>query len=758
MQWTSSTQVTCGLSGGELFAVEDFTIGLADFNHDGIPEVYIGNEIYNATTGQFLVSGGTNSIGSWNHGSFASEYHVNAVSVAVDVLPNYACGDCSGLELVAGNQVYAVNLGTGSMTVARQAPNSFPDGNTSIADYDLDGDLDAVITTNNTTEAFLYIWDLQTNTQIGGTHTVANISTLFYHPIGLSTIADLDGDGRPEIGVCANNIMQIIDDHTVDISGTGGNLWTLPTIDNSGQTGITVFDFNGDGASEVIYRDESRLRILSGSTGGNIGVITCGSGTGGEYALIADIDNDDETEIICNCSDSPGSSSAFAQPKAFKSDRFPWVSTRKVWNQYAYFNVNINDDLTIPREQQLHHLLTSPPYTNPGIFNTFLQQSSLLDKDGNNLYPASDLYIATIVDATECLSDRRVDLAITVSNGGVSKVPENSSLTIYTSDPESTNAAILEIITIPNSIDTNAFVVINHTLDVSSLSFPSTLYLVVNDDGSGARPFSLATDFPVTNIGECNFENNKEVITLSTGCINEICDNDIDDDDDGFVDELCGDCDDCNSIHLYNGDIEEVSTSSSYALVPELKGWQKTPTDRFEIWGTGFRPSGWTTSFSAYTGKYAMELNANVPSTAYQLIDACPGRQYAVVFAHMARSSLTERVFFVVYDDDSNPTPNLGTEIFRGTSTMQTSIQTWQVNRFDFTLPLTYTGGPLRIEFQSYGGASPSYGNIVDALNVTLSCNLKEICNNGIDDDFDGFTDGEDDECCGAMAPVLSKE
>jgi len=32
-----------------------------------------------------------------------------------------------------------------------------------------------------------------------------------------------------------------------------------------------------------------------------------------------------------------------------------------------------------------------------------------------------------------------------------------------------------------------------------------------------------------------------------------------------------------------------------------------------------------------------------------------------------------------------------------------------------------------------------------------------EICDNGIDDDFDGLTDGLDSECCGAIAPLLNK-
>ena len=81
-----------------------------------------------------------------------------------------------------------MDISGGTMTVQQQAPNSLPDGNTAIADYDLDGDLDAVITSNDASSSFLYIWDLQTNTQIGATHTVATTSSLFYHPINCSQV------------------------------------------------------------------------------------------------------------------------------------------------------------------------------------------------------------------------------------------------------------------------------------------------------------------------------------------------------------------------------------------------------------------------------------------------------------------------------------------------------------------------------------------------------------------------------------------
>ena len=59
-------------------------LGLADFNHDGRPELYYGNEIRDAVTGQLLIKGshGTTlySLNNW-------QTELNGAGVAVDILP-----------------------------------------------------------------------------------------------------------------------------------------------------------------------------------------------------------------------------------------------------------------------------------------------------------------------------------------------------------------------------------------------------------------------------------------------------------------------------------------------------------------------------------------------------------------------------------------------------------------------------------------------------------------------------------------------
>ena len=346
LQWISDQRVTAGLPTNRQWMAEDFSTALADFNQDGIPEVYIANEIFNAVTGQRIATGGNNSIGSFFYSLFTGHSHPHAYPVAVDVLPDGACADCAGLELVAGNQVYSVNIATGTMTVERQEPNNFPDGMTSIADYDLDGDLDAVITTTTADGSFLYVWDLQTNTLIGSPHTITTAAPVggFRRSVSNATISDFDGDNRPEMGVCANGVFQVVDDYTVNINGTGGVVWSIITSDRSGLTGATSFDFNGDGINEVVYRDETNLRIISGPSGVNLATFPCGSVTGSEYPIVVDVDNDNESEIACSCGDA--TYSRFGAMKTFHARDFPWVPTRNIWNQYPYFIVNINNDMT----------------------------------------------------------------------------------------------------------------------------------------------------------------------------------------------------------------------------------------------------------------------------------------------------------------------------------------------------------------------------------------------------------------------------
>ncbi len=156
------------------------------------------------------------------------------------------------------------------------------------------------------------------------------------------------------------------------VCGAGGacvclhNGWRRTTEDNSSRvTGSTLFDFNGDGAAEVIYNDECWFRIYDGSTGGVLFKEPSESRTRIEHPIVADVDNDGNAEIaftVSNESGFCGERDAFspgdpAVPlratynnglEVWGDPQDRWVSARRVWNQHTYHVTQVAESGAIP--------------------------------------------------------------------------------------------------------------------------------------------------------------------------------------------------------------------------------------------------------------------------------------------------------------------------------------------------------------------------------------------------------------------------
>ncbi|WP_169748995.1 putative Ig domain-containing protein [Gynuella sunshinyii] len=157
---------------------------------------------------------------------------------------------------------------------------------------------------------------------------------------GAPTVADLTGDGIPEIGVAGAAYYSVFD-------AAGNILWSSPTTDRSSNvTGSSVFDFNADGRAEIVYADERYLRVYDGLTGDVIYQLENGSGTTYELPVIADVDHDNHAEIILISNNYAYGSVRGIRMIEDANDS--WAPTRTIWNQHAYHIDNINDDLTIP--------------------------------------------------------------------------------------------------------------------------------------------------------------------------------------------------------------------------------------------------------------------------------------------------------------------------------------------------------------------------------------------------------------------------
>ena len=143
-------------------------VQFADFDQDGQTELFIGNQVFDALTGSILAEPPTKAnVNNWPKGKQGTG-NLDYIPSAADVLPDDFCPTCQGIEIVAGNTVYAVDLSNptanAAITIAAQMPNTtnYGDGYTSIADWDGDDSLDVIVTSLEGANSRVYIWNPRT--------------------------------------------------------------------------------------------------------------------------------------------------------------------------------------------------------------------------------------------------------------------------------------------------------------------------------------------------------------------------------------------------------------------------------------------------------------------------------------------------------------------------------------------------------------------------------------------------------------------
>ncbi len=453
---------------------------LADFNQDGVVEAYSRFTILNAQTGAVY----TQMPGNYD----------DRLSVAADILPDSFCSACSGLELVVANKVYAVDI-NGAGLVLQTTAAMGGKGFTSVADWDLDGDLD-IIVADWTGINRLYIWNGQTSAVL---HTFTGID-----PTNASrpAIANFDTDPEPELIIkTKQNIICLDNDMSI--------IWQVPIQENGGGCGTsaTLFDFNGDGVLEVVSRDETQFAVYASLNGDLLYSVPCFSATALEVPIIADVDGDGEAEIVTICGvgifGTPGYDINQGRVRLFQSAASPWQPCRPVWNQHGYFNVNINNDLSIPKQQQQHHL-QFPQGSSNYPFNTFMAQfgPQLAINNANNLANATGTISSVCVNGT---------VTYEVCNQGVAVLPAGTPVAIYNANPTvNSNATLLQVDYIASELSTG---------DCLTMQYISTtadsIFILANFDGLLQPPFTF-DDLNPDNLAvpECEPENNLSGIAL----------------------------------------------------------------------------------------------------------------------------------------------------------------------------------------------------------------------------------------------------
>ena len=407
------------------------TIGVADFNQDGNPEVYCLNRIFNGQTGKLLVDGGMNGIG-------ASYYFSLTINVFLSLTIAAQLDDDPGdLELAAGYTVYKVKISNPNGIAGNQIDpinvrlnNRFLDGITAVSDINADGRLDVIVTygaRENNSILYAYTLDNGIPKILASNYVVGN-----YERNGWITIADVDGNGLANVLVSKSNTIQNFE---YDGTKTLALKWALRVQDTFSTTGITTYDLNGDGIQEIIYRDHFNLLIIDGSVHPPqiIDSIDCRAGTFSEFPIIADIDRTGEAQICIMCSElKNGLSLFYGHLTAFGSpDSLPgWAPAPSVWNQHAYNPLYINDDLTVPRVPK-----NQATYKN-GKYNNFLQQESLLDSNGMYKVTAASVWgKINCIHYDPVLEEYTVDFDVFNNKNASSGVNSNLPIAFYNGDP-----------------------------------------------------------------------------------------------------------------------------------------------------------------------------------------------------------------------------------------------------------------------------------------------------------------------------------
>lgn len=302
-----------GLSG-HISGISDVP-SIVDMNHDGAVEIVAGRAILDGADGTLR------GAGNLGMGGVAGN-NVGTCSFAVDV-----DGDALD-EVITGNASYD---GRGNVQYKN---NSLPDGYPAVGNFDSDPEAEIVVSGQGELRLLNHDYTVIWRQLIPGA------GSSYYG--GPPTVADFDGDGEAEIGVAAGSRYSVFE-------ADGSIRWQAVTDDSSsGNTGSSVFDFEGDGVAEVVYADQTTLWVFSGVDGSvKLASSEHSNGTWLEYPVVADVDGDGHANIVV-----PNTAyiTAYAGFHVFGDRDDSWQPGRKIWNQHAYFITNVEDDGGIPKK------------------------------------------------------------------------------------------------------------------------------------------------------------------------------------------------------------------------------------------------------------------------------------------------------------------------------------------------------------------------------------------------------------------------
>ena len=445
-KWTSTQ--TDGVTPWNV-ALGSGTVAIADLEGDGTAEIVTAGAIFEAS-GKLRFNGGA------YFGANNATY--GAVSIIADLdgaLPQ---------EIVSGKAALRSD-GTTYWTT------NLIDGYPAIADLDLDGKPELVVIAQGTVR----VQDPTTGALL------ASLAMPGTGAGGPPTIASFDADPNPEIAA-ANGSAYSVYEYTSNPAPAPSVKWQVPTQDlSSNRTGSSLFDFQGDGVAEVVYNDECYMRVYNGIDGSELYKVENSSATIHEYPVIADVDGDNNTEILVGANDlnhkgggvcSYGAAGARHGVFLYGDAKDNWVRTRKIWNQHAYHITNINADGSLPSPE-------SPSWIAPAGFNNYRQSNQ-----GAGVFNAPDLQVSLEASLAPC--PEKVLLRAFVQNKGSQGVPPGVVVTFYRGD--STAGTLIGSVSTTGTLLPGQYelVTLEYTLIAGDASMAFYVLVDQDDMGNGA--------------------------------------------------------------------------------------------------------------------------------------------------------------------------------------------------------------------------------------------------------------------------------
>jgi hypothetical protein len=394
-------------------AFESVAVAIADMDADGKAEIIAGGVVFDYT-GKLVTD---TSIGRERWGANDSGY--GAVSIVADVDGNPAL---QRQYVLTGNRAIRKD---GTFLWDQSATLS--DGYTAIADLDKDGVPELVVTysvpVTGGRDAYIRVQNGVTGALIGSPLKVPGEGRG-----GPPTIADFDGDSFMEIA-SANGTAYNVFEFDVGTKALSVK-WSKTTQDGSSNvTGSSVFDFEGDGAAEVLYNDECYSRVYKGTNGDPLLVIPNSTGTIHEYPIVADVNGDNRSEFVVVANDRNHKMAGLTCPSldgappgvrhgvfVYGDPNNKWVRTRRIWNQHAYHITNIDSDGKVPTVEPLSW--------GPQGLNNYRVSSQ-----GRGVFNAPDLAVDLEISTQPCPAG--IELRARVKNGGSLGVPAGVAVTFY---------------------------------------------------------------------------------------------------------------------------------------------------------------------------------------------------------------------------------------------------------------------------------------------------------------------------------------